>query len=60
MNTDDQQAIWTQRPAQATTATVLAGYRSRHQFRAEFVPYLDALGAAQKRTSAVKGVRAGV
>lgn len=48
MNTDDQQAIWTRRTAQATTATVLAGYRSPHRFQAEFVPYLNALGAAQK------------
>lgn len=54
MNTDDQQAIWTQRTVQATTATVLAGYRSPHQFQAEFVPYLNALGASQKAPARLK------
>lgn len=54
MNTDDQQAIWTQRTAQATVATVVAGYRSPCAFQVEFVRYLDELGAAQRSSVRLK------
>jgi len=51
LNAPDQQAIWTQRTAKASVATVLDGYRSPCTFQTEFVAFLQSLATVRSGTA---------